>query len=66
MPGTSFVVMPPVTTNNEMNLYVLQTEKLSYIPKPDGLSVSTPSPSVHLKNELLKVAVPSAFTGLFI
>ena len=42
MSGTSFVVMPPVTTDNVMNLDVLETEKLGYIPKPDGLSVSAP------------------------
>jgi hypothetical protein len=51
MPGTSFVVMPPVTTHNVMTLDVLEMEKLSYIPKPDGLPVSAPSPSIHLKNE---------------
>jgi len=65
MSGTSFVVMPPVTTDNVMNLDVLETEKLSYIPKPDGLPVSAPSPSIHLKNELLKVVVPFALTGLY-
>ena len=65
MPGTSFVVLPPVTTDHVMNLDVLETEKSSYIPKPDGLSVSAPNPSIHLKNELLKVVVPSALTGLY-
>jgi hypothetical protein len=66
MPGISFVVMPPATTDNVMNLDVLETEKLSYIPKPDGLSVSVPSPPIHLKNELFKVVVLSALAGLFI
>jgi hypothetical protein len=65
MPGTSFVIMPPVTTDNVMKLDVIETEKLSYIPKPDGLSVPAPSPSIHLKNELLKVVVPFALTGLY-
>lgn len=42
MPGTSIVVMPPVTTDNVIYPEMLETEKLSYIPKPDGLSVSAP------------------------
>jgi hypothetical protein len=50
MPGTFFVVKPPVTTDNVMNLDVLETEKSSYIPNPDGLPVSAQSPSIHLKN----------------
>lgn len=41
-PGTSIVVMPPVPTDNVIYPEVLETEKLSYIPKPDGLSVSAP------------------------
>jgi hypothetical protein len=57
--------MPPVTTDNVMNIDVLETEKLSYIPKPDGLSVFVPSPLIHLKNKLLKVVVPFALTGLY-
>ena len=65
MPGTSFVVMPPVTTGNVMNLDVLETEKSSYIPKPGGLSLSAPSPSIQMENEPLRLAAPSALTGLF-
>ena len=42
MPGTSIVVMPPVPTDNVIYPEVLETEKLGYIPKPDGLSVSAP------------------------
>ena len=65
MPGTSSVVMPAVTTDNVRNLDVLETEKSSYIPKPDCLSVSAPSPSIHLKNELQTLIVPSELTGLY-
>jgi len=42
MPGTSIVVMPPVPTDNVIYPEELETGKLSYIPKPDGLSVSAP------------------------
>lgn len=42
MPGTSIVVMPPVPTDNVIYPDVLETDKLGYIPKPDGLSVSAP------------------------
>ena len=38
MPGTFFVVMPPVTTDHVRNLDVLEAEKSRYIPKPDCLS----------------------------
>jgi hypothetical protein len=42
VPGTSIVVMPPLPTDNVIYPDMLETEKLGYIPKPDGLSVSAP------------------------
>jgi hypothetical protein len=42
VPGTSIVVMPPVPTDNVIYPEVLETGRLSYIPKPDGLSMSAP------------------------
>jgi hypothetical protein len=42
MPGTSIVVMPPVPTDDVIYPDVLETDKLSYVPKLDGLSVSVP------------------------
>jgi hypothetical protein len=41
-PGTSIVVMPPLSTDNVIYPDVLETEQLNYIPKPDILSVSAP------------------------
>jgi len=43
MPGTCFVVMPPITTDNVLNIDVLETEKSNYIPKPGSLCVCTKS-----------------------
>jgi hypothetical protein len=42
MPGASIVVMSPVPTDNVIYPDVLETEKLSYVPKLDGLSVAAP------------------------
>jgi len=63
MPGTSIVVMPPVPTDNVIYPEVLETEKLTYIPKPDGLSVSAPRtlplPSVDRSTKPASLLSPS-------
>jgi hypothetical protein len=42
VPGPSIVVMPPLPTDDVIYPDVLDSEKSSYIPKPDGLSLSAP------------------------
>jgi hypothetical protein len=42
IPGTSVVVMPPLSTDNVIYPDTLELEKPGYVPKPDSLSLSVP------------------------
>lgn len=42
IPGTSVVVMPPVSTDDVIYPDTLELEKPGYTPKPDSLSISVP------------------------
>lgn len=42
IPGTSVVVMPPLSTDDVIYPDTLELEKPGYMPKPDSLSVSVP------------------------